>query len=60
MTTGEQGVAQLPDFHTALRFDLGGLPTLSSSGHMIGGNPEAAADSFVMTKAFLDARLKMK
>jgi dienelactone hydrolase len=41
-------------------FDLGGLPTLSSSGHMIGGNPEAAADSYVMTKAFLDARLKMK
>lgn len=31
-----------------------------SSGHMVGGNPEAAADSFVMTKAFLDARLKSK
>jgi len=41
-------------------FDSGGLPTLSSSGHMIGGNPEAAADSFAMTKAFLDARLKVK
>ena len=41
-------------------FDLGGLPMLSSSGHMIGGNPEAAADSFAMTKAFLDARLKAK
>lgn len=41
-------------------FDLGILPTLSSSGHMIGGNPEAAADSFAMTKAFLDARLKAK
>jgi dienelactone hydrolase len=41
-------------------FDLAGLPMLSSSGHMIGRNPEAAADSFVMTKAFLDARLKMK
>ena len=41
-------------------FDLGGLPMLSSSGHMIGGNPEAAADSFAMTKAFLDARLKVK
>ena len=41
-------------------FDTGGLPTLSSSGHMIGGNPEAAADSFAMTKAFLDARLKVK
>jgi dienelactone hydrolase len=41
-------------------FDLAGLPMLSSSGHMIGRNPEAAADSFVMTKAFLDARLKVK
>jgi len=41
-------------------FDLGILPTLTSSGHMIGGNPEAAADSFAMTKAFLDARLKAK
>jgi dienelactone hydrolase len=41
-------------------FDIGGLPMLSSSGHMIGGNAEAAADSFAMTKAFLDARLKSK
>ena len=41
-------------------FDLAGLPFLSSSGHMIGGNPEAAADSIAMTKAFLDARLKVK
>jgi len=41
-------------------FDSGSLPTLSSSGNMIGGNPEAAADSFAMTKAFLDARLKVK
>lgn len=41
-------------------FDLGGLPFLSGTGHMIGGNPEAAADSYVMTKAFLDARLKAK
>jgi len=41
-------------------FDSGSLPTLSSSGNMIGGNPEAAADSFAMTKAFLDARLKAK
>ena len=41
-------------------FDLGTLPVLTSSGHMIGGNPEAAADSFAMTKAFLDARLKEK
>jgi dienelactone hydrolase len=41
-------------------FDLGGSPTLTSSGHMIGGNPEAGAASFAMTKAFLDARLKVK
>ena len=41
-------------------FDTGGLPRPSSSGHMIGGNPEAAADSFAMTKDFLDARLKVK
>jgi dienelactone hydrolase len=41
-------------------FDLGSLPTVTSSGHMVGGNPEAAADSFAMTKAFLDARLKAK
>ena len=41
-------------------FDLGSLPVVTSSGHMVGGNPEAAADSFVMTKAFLDARLKVK
>jgi hypothetical protein len=33
---------------------------VTSTGHMVGGNPEAAADSFAMTKAFLDARLKMK
>jgi dienelactone hydrolase len=39
-------------------FDLGSLPVVTSSGHMVGGNPEAAADSFAMTKAFLDARLK--
>ena len=41
-------------------FDLGTLPVVTSSGHMIGGIPEAAADSFAMTKAFLDARLKAK
>lgn len=41
-------------------FDLGSLPVVTSSGHMVGGNPEAAADSFAMTKAFLDARLKVK
>jgi hypothetical protein len=41
-------------------FDLGYLPTRSSTGHMIGVNPEAAADSLAKTKAFLDARLKVK
>jgi dienelactone hydrolase len=41
-------------------FDLGSLPTVTSSGHMVGGNSEAAADSFAMTQAFLDARLKVK
>jgi hypothetical protein len=41
-------------------FDLGPLPALHSFGHMVGGNPEAAADSFKMTKDFLDARLKAK
>ena len=39
-------------------FDLGRSPMVNAQGHMIGGNPEAAADSFAMTKAFLDARLK--
>ena len=39
-------------------FDLGYQPRVNVQGHMIGGNPEAAADSFAMTKAFLDARLK--
>jgi dienelactone hydrolase len=40
-------------------FDRGGLPR-PYLGHMVGGNAEAAADSFAMTKAFLDARLKSK
>jgi hypothetical protein len=25
-------------------FDLGGSPMVTSAGHMVGGNPEAAAD----------------
>jgi dienelactone hydrolase len=29
-------------------------------GFMVGSNPEAAADSFAMTEAFLAARLKAK
>ena len=41
-------------------FDLGSLPVVTSSGHMVGGNAEAAADSFAMTQAFLAARLKVK
>lgn len=41
-------------------FDLGTLPVVTPSGHMVGGNPEAAADSIAMTKAFLDARLEAK
>ncbi len=41
-------------------FDIAYSPMLSSTGHMFGSNPEAAADSFAMTKAFLDARLKVQ
>jgi len=40
-------------------FDRGGLPR-PYLGHMVGGNAEAAADSFAMTEAFLAARLKVK
>jgi dienelactone hydrolase len=40
-------------------FDMGGLPHLAND-HMVGGNAEAAADSFAMTKAFLDDHLKSK
>jgi dienelactone hydrolase len=38
-------------------FDLPGTPQLYA-GHMSGGNPEVAADSFIMSKAFLDAKLR--
>jgi len=41
-------------------FDSGGLPRPNNLGHMVGGNDEAAKDSYVMTKAFFDARLKSK
>jgi dienelactone hydrolase len=37
-------------------FDIGGVPRPSPLGYMFGGNAEAAADSFAMTKAFLDAQ----
>jgi dienelactone hydrolase len=40
-------------------FDLPFSPRLYA-GHTLGSNPEAAADSFVMTEAFLAARLKAK
>ena len=33
---------------------------LRSYGHLQGANPEARANSYVMTKAFPDARLKSK
>jgi dienelactone hydrolase len=38
-------------------FDRGGVPR-PYLGHMIGGNAEAAADSFAMTQAFMAARLR--
>jgi dienelactone hydrolase len=38
-------------------FDAGGLPHFNKD-HLTGGNPEAAADSFALTQAFLAARLK--
>jgi dienelactone hydrolase len=41
-------------------FDVTGLHRLSASGHLMRENREAAADSFVMTKAFLDERLKAR
>jgi len=37
-------------------FDRGGLPSFNND-HYTGGNPEAATDSFVRTKAFLGDRL---
>jgi dienelactone hydrolase len=40
--------------------DTGGLPQATREGHMIGSNAAAAEDSYVMTKAFFDARLKSK
>ena len=40
-------------------FDRGGLPSFNND-HYTGGNPEAAADSFVRTKAFLRERLLAK
>jgi dienelactone hydrolase len=40
-------------------FDVGGLPQWVYD-HYIGGNPEAAADSFKMTRAFLAAHFEQK
>ena len=40
-------------------FDTGGLPRFYAD-HYIGGNPEAAADSFAMTQDFLANHLKPK
>jgi dienelactone hydrolase len=40
-------------------FDLPGTPRFWGD-HMLGGNPEAAADSFVMTESFFATRLKAK
>jgi dienelactone hydrolase len=39
-------------------FDLAFHLYYDQQGHMIGAHPEARADSYVMTKAFFDARLK--
>jgi dienelactone hydrolase len=41
-------------------FDAAFRVYLDLEGHMEGGHPEARADSYVMTNAFFDARLKSK
>jgi dienelactone hydrolase len=41
-------------------FDAAYRVGLDEHGHLQGANPEARADSYLMTKAFLDARLKVK
>jgi dienelactone hydrolase len=41
-------------------FDVPGLNRISASHHIMRENPEAAADSFAMAKAFLAARLKSR
>jgi hypothetical protein len=41
-------------------FDTGFGLSLGREGHLEGEHPEARVDSFAMTKAFLDARLKSK
>jgi dienelactone hydrolase len=41
-------------------FDVCGLLRCSASGHLLSENPEAAADSFAMTEAFVAPRLKAK
>ena len=41
-------------------FDAAYRVGLDEHGHLQGAHPEARADSYVMTKTFLDARLKSK
>ena len=41
-------------------FDGGFQVYVDQGGHAVGAHPEARADSYVMAKAFLDARLKSK
>jgi dienelactone hydrolase len=56
---GKPHVATIKVYPVVHGFDLPGLPKLYAD-HMSGGNPEAAADSFAMSEAFLAARLKSK
>ena len=44
----------------AIPFAVEPVNPLAEYGHALGANPEARADSYVMTKAFPDARLKSK
>jgi hypothetical protein len=41
-------------------FDAAFRVYVDQEGHMQGAHPEARADSYVLAKAFLDARLKSK
>jgi dienelactone hydrolase len=57
--TGQPHAPAIKVYPVVHGFDRAGQPKLYL-GHMLGGNPEAAADSFAMTEAFLAARLKAK
>lgn len=63
MVAGKAGMTHAPSIKVypgaVHGFDGGGLPTWSHD-HMVGGNAEAAADSFVMTQTFLEAHLKAR